>query len=77
MKILSRPMALPVLRGFDAGTELFKEEWLSQSGVLGVLKSVYFWSWLFGGGFPGEQQLMRSLAGRDGIVLLNTWLMLT
>lgn len=66
-----------LLTYFDADIELFKGEWLSQSGVLGVLKSVYFWSWLFGGGFPVEEQLMHNLVCRGDILLLNTWLMLT
>ena len=39
------------LKGFDADIELFKGERLSQSSVLGVLKSVYLlvlavWWWI-------------------------------
>ena len=71
-KILPRTMALPFLKGFDADIELFKGEWLSQSGILGVLKSYYFWSWLFGGGFPVEQQLMCNLVD-CGCILLLCW----
>ena len=59
-------------KGVDADIELFRGERLSQSHGLGVFYSIYLWSWLFSGGFPIEQQLVRNLVG-SGRILLLIW----